>query len=141
MSGPELSYTRRQGNAPRSAQPKVLRTPGVGEGGGVQKESVEQEKEGIKRIKSNSIIKQYFTTASGSCLREWETGTKRQQTGAALSSNRSGREGLASPLCLHFIGQSGAPHIHHLSALETPSCDALTAVICLIQKGGVIYHI
>ena len=57
-----MSWKRHHPNTPLSAQPK-----GAVNQGGAQSR-VRGAGEGIKRIKGNSIIKQYFMAASGSCL-------------------------------------------------------------------------
>lgn len=74
--------------------------------------------------------------ASGSCLSKGVTLNEASTDGAALSPGRSSRA-CHPQYWLHFTGQSGASYIQHLSALETPSCGAVIAVICLIQKGEV----
>lgn len=58
-------------------------------------------------MKGNSIIKQYFMAAFGSCLNEGETEQGVNSGNQALLGQI--KRGLSSQHCLHFTGQMGLP--------------------------------
>lgn len=83
-------------------------------------------------MKENSIIKQYFMAAFAAVWARGRLWTRHQLRRTSPPWADQVRPIIPSTVCTSQ--GRWASYIQHLSALETPGCGAVIAVICLIQK-------